>query len=207
MKIIKRFFKLVVKLILVVAIIVAGINLTVILTTNNDIVTIDEVEDLDIDCILVLGAGYINIDTPTESLRERLDTAIECYDASGVTVLLTGDSENPSEHDEVRVMLLYSLRNGIEEEDIVTDEYSLSTYDSIWRAINVYGYEKVLIVTQKYHLSRALYIAEQLGIEAYGIAADQNSTSTDVWGALREIPARVKDFFYSLTGVLPTYTD
>ena len=99
------------------------------------------------------------------------------------------------------------LQNGISEENIICDGYGLSTYESMWRIKNVYGYKKVLVVTQKYHLHRALYIAEKMGLEADGLDAALQGYSKQVIYSARECIARVKDFYFTLTLPNPEYTE
>jgi vancomycin permeability regulator SanA len=95
---------------------------------------------------------------------------------------------------------------GVAEESIICDGYGLSTYESIWRAKNVYGYKRILIISQKYHLYRAIYIAQELGLEAYGLdAALQGYAKQPIYN-LREYLARIKDMIYAELCPTPQYT-
>ncbi len=98
-----------------------------------------------------------------------------------------------------------AIDNGIPSADIFMDHAGFSTYDSIYRAKEIFQAQKVIIVTQKYHLYRALYIANQLGLKAYGVAADTRSYAGQSYRELREILARDKDFVKSIFKVKPTY--
>ena len=89
------------------------------------------------------------------------------------------------------------LSLGVPEEDIITDDLGLSTFESVNRAKKVYGIENAVIVTQKYHLYRALYIAKSRGIAAVGVPADLHTYGGQLFRDIREIPARVKDFILS----------
>ncbi|MEE0691623.1 MAG: ElyC/SanA/YdcF family protein [Lachnospiraceae bacterium] len=146
------------------------------------------------DCILILGAGIQDDETPTPMLKDRLDAGIDLY-WQGVApkVLLTGDNGTAS-HNEIHVMLNYTLDAGVPEEDIFCDHAGFSTYDSMYRAKEIFGAESVIVVTQTYHEYRSLYIADRLGISAVGAAADQERYAGQFLRDFREILARVKDF-------------
>ncbi len=158
----------------------------------------------DVDCILILGCGVYS-NEPSVMLRDRVMQGVELYDlgASG-TLFMTGDSRDRY-YDETGTMSRLAVENEVPTENIVTDRYGLSTYDSIYRAAKVYGYKKIIIVTQKYHLYRALYIAKQFGIEAYGVASDTREYKNQIFRDIREIAARSKDFAYCIFKPEPEY--
>ena len=172
------------------------INVYVVVSTSNDIVEADNVElNKRYDCILVLGAGIQNNEAPSDMLRDRLDTAITLYNSGiGNSVLLSGDRSG-DHYDEVAVMKSYCLEAGIPEEDIVCDNFGFSTYESIVNAMNEHDCKSMVVVTQRYHLHRSLYIAEQLGAKAVGVAADTHRYGGQFVRDVRECAARVKDFF------------
>lgn len=151
-------------------------------------------KDINADCILVLGAGIIDAETPSPMLKDRLDTGILLY-KNGVApkILLTGDN-GTEEHNEIHVMLNYVKKAGVPEKDIFCDHAGFSTYDSVYRAKSIFEVESCIIVTQTYHEYRALYIAEKLDLKAKGIAADQQRYSGQPVRELREVLARIKDF-------------
>lgn len=146
-----------------------------------------------VDCILVLGAAVWN-GKPSPMLEDRLNTAIELY-KSGVSdkILVSGD-HGQDNYDEVNAMKKYAIENGVPSEDIFMDHAGFSTYESIYRAKEIFGVKSMVIVTQKYHLFRAVYISKKLGIETYG----ENSNPRRYVGAFgreaREVLARIKDF-------------
>jgi len=109
------------------------------------------------------------------------------------------------EYDEVNAMKQYAIEKGIDSEEIFMDHAGFSTYESIYRAKEIFGAERVVIITQEYHLYRALYIADALGLEAYGVASDQRTYSGQTMRDVREILARNKDFLTSLFKPKPTY--
>ena len=172
---------------------------------NGRIVSPEKAAKLEnVDCILVLGCRVYS-NEPSVMLSDRVMQGVELYKlgASG-TMFMTGDSRDRY-YDETGVMLRLATENGVPEENVVTDRYGLSTYDSIYRAAKVYGYKKIIIVTQRYHLYRALYIAKQFGIEAYGVASDAREYKGQIFRDIREIAARSKDFAYCIFKPEPEY--
>ena len=146
------------------------------------------------ECILILGCR-VNGDTPSEMLKDRLDTGIRLYKSGAAPkILMTGDGRSDS-YDEVSVMKAYAIAEGVPEKDIICDPLGLCTYDSMWRAENVYGIDSVIVVTQEYHLTRALYNAEGVGMDACGVASDLDIYTKRFYRNTREVFARFKDFF------------
>jgi vancomycin permeability regulator SanA len=189
----KLFFVL--GIILLLVILVFTFNGIVVLSSKNRIINIDEVNNIDnVDAILVLGCKVNPDGTPSMMLRNRAEKGIELYKKTGIKILLSGDHDTKG-YDEVNTMK-DMVKDSIPKEDIFLDHAGLSTYDSIYRAKNIYGINKMIIVTQKYHLYRALYIASKLGIEAYGIEADNIPYPfINIKNEIREVLARDKDFF------------
>jgi vancomycin permeability regulator SanA len=109
------------------------------------------------------------------------------------------------EYDEVSAMRDYVLDNGIPAENVFLDHAGFSTYDSIYRARDVFGAKKIIIVSQRYHLYRALYLAQSLGLEAVGVDAELRTYVGQAWRDTREVIARVKDFAYGVFKPKPTY--
>ena len=167
----KKIFKYILIVLIVIILVPVIINFYVILSTKNRIVSGDSELLTDIDYIVILGAG-IRRGKPSPMLEDRLKTGISLYnnDISN-KILITGDHMN-DDYDEVTVMKNYLLEHGIPEEDIITDNYGISTYDSIYRVKNVYKSNKVVIVSQRYHLYRALFLSDNLDLESYGVEAD-----------------------------------
>ena len=182
------------------------INVNMVANTTDRIISIDNLENLEeYDCILILGAGIRQDGSATPMLRDRLITGISAYNHfENVPIFLSGDSEN-SNYQETLTMKNYLIENGINEADIICDGYGLSTYESIWRAKNVYGFDKILIVSQKYHLHRAIYIADEIGINANGLDAALTIYGKQPYYTFREYFARIKDVFYSEIYPTPKY--
>lgn len=173
--------------------------------TRDRIVTVEELAAMEgeFDCILVLGCRVFPDGTPSSMLGDRISTAVSLYRAGyAPRILMSGDSRSVW-YDETGAMKAVAIADGVPEEAILTDPMGLSTYDSVARLLRVWSGKRVLIVTQEYHLYRALYIAEKLGIEAYGVSADQRSYAGQLKYDLREIFARCKDVYYALEQPTP----
>ena len=142
---------------------------------------------------VVLGAKVHEGGRLSDMLRDRMETAILLYKEGKVTgLLLSGDGRG--EWSEVKYMKAYAMAHGVPEEDILEDPEGYSTYETMLRAKEIYGLESIVAVTQKYHLYRALYIAEDLGMQARGADADLDVYSGQLYRDFREILARIKDF-------------
>lgn len=173
----------------------AGVNLYMKQSVKNRILTIEEAAELtDVDCILVLGASVYGT-TPSPMLADRVQRGVDVYEAyNGSTKLLMSGDHGGEYYDEVNVMKNYAKDEGVPSEDIFMDHAGFSTYDSMYRAKSVFGAKKVIIVTQRYHLYRAVYIARHLGLDAYGVAAEDIRYSGQTKRDVREFFARGKDF-------------
>ena len=167
--------------------------------TENDYTKLEN-----IDCIVVLGAGIWG-DKPSPMLEDRLLEAIRLYNNKVSPKIIMSGDHGRKEYDEVNIMKKFAIEKGIPSEDIFMDHAGFSTYESLYRAKEVFEAKKVVIVTQKYHLYRALYIANQLGIEAYGVNSDPRRYVGETYRELREILARNKDFFSCIFKPKPKY--
>lgn len=196
--------KTVSKLLLLIIVIITMINIYVVLTTKRLILNKKNIHKNDIECIIVLGAGIRN-GGPSPMLEDRLKTAIELYKNKVTNKILVSGDHELSNYDEVNVMKNYLKEHGIPSEDIFMDHAGLSTYDSIYRASKVFKTNRFIIVTQKYHLYRALYIAKALNIDAYGVSATKRDYINQRKRDIREIIARVKDFLKCIVRPSPTY--
>ena len=149
------------------------------------------------DAIVVLGAGLKNDGTPSNMLEDRLKGAIELYKRGAASkIILSGDCSGEY-YDEVSAMKKYCIDNGVPESAIVRDDKGFSTYETMHNVVNGMGYKKIMVVTQKYHIYRSVYIARRFGAEADGFSTDYREyifmaqRKRDV----REFIARIKDFF------------
>lgn len=185
---------------------VIGVDAYIVHSTSDRILTLDDASQLqDIDCILVLGCLVHSDGTPSHMLNDRLQIAVDVYE-SGVSdrLLMSGDNGR-EDYNEVAAMKTYAEEQGISAQNVFTDHAGFSTYESVYRAKEIFCADRIIIVTQSYHLHRALYIARSLGVEAYGVSADVREYSGQTARDLREVLARNKDFFSCIFKPKPTY--
>ena len=201
----KKISKDVLIIIIITVVIGIAINLYVKLSTKKQIIKENEYEKLsDIDCIIILGAGIWG-DKPSPMLEDRLLEGIKLYQNNVSNKIIMSGDHGRKEYNEVKIMKDYAIEKGIPSENIFMDHAGFSTYDSIYRAKDIFQVKKVIIVTQKYHLYRALYIANRLGLEAYGVGADPRKYVGATYREIREILARNKDFIKCVFKPSPTY--
>ena len=203
MKLIKKLTAAVLAIAAICAVLVFGIDFYVKQKAKPYILTPEEAGE-GYDCVLVLGCGVWG-DTPSHMLEDRLLEGISlCQSGASKKLLMSGDHGRKG-YDEVNVMKKFAVDRGIPSEDVVMDHAGFSTYESMYRAKEIFKAEKILIVTQDYHLYRAIYDARALGLEAYGVASNPRSYGGQLYRDIREILARNKDFIYSIIKPEPTY--
>ena len=196
----KIIFIVISSLAVLCVLVVAVANMATVLSTKENIVLPEGSDEIsDTEYILVLGCGVKPDGTPSDMLRDRLARACEIYEArnGGAKVLLSGDGAREG-YDEITPMIKYCIEHGVDEDDIVSDRYGVSTYESVKRAKRVFGAKRIIVITQKYHLYRALYIAKRFGIAAYGVDADLHLYAGQTFRDIRETAARTKDFIITL---------
>ena len=150
-----------------------------------------------VDAILVLGAQVKSDGQPSLMLKERLDMGIRLYEEGVSDKIIVSGDHGRKDYDEVNAMKSYAIEHGAPSECIFMDHAGFSTYDSMYRAKEIFQAENVVVVTQEYHLYRAVYDANALGIQAKGIACDTAVYRGDLYRKSREILARVKDVGYT----------
>ena len=186
--------------------VVFGINAYVVQSTSGQILSPADAALLeDVDCILVLGCKVGSDGVPSAMLEDRLRRSVELFHAGAAPKLLMSGDHGTIPYNEVQSMKQYAMDNGIPSADIFMDHAGFSTYESVYRARDIFQAKKIIIVTQGYHLYRALYIANALGVEAYGVDADYRDYAGQLGYDLREILARNKDFLTSIFKPEPTY--
>ena len=195
----RKFVFLSVFFIAVVTVIVCAINIYIIETTSqNFLKTNEDISNEKYDCILVLGAGLRSDGTPSDMLSDRLSAAISLYKMGlSDTILLSGDRSG-DDYDEVSSMRQYCINNGIPQDSIMCDDKGFSTFETMYNVKSIGGIERILVVTQGYHLHRALYIAKRMGLEPSGVSSDPREYRGQFIRDIREGFARVKDFFMIL---------
>lgn len=191
---------------LLVMALVLGINAHVLRSTRDSILLPEDAASMEnVDCILVLGCRVYEDGTPSHMLEDRLQQGVELFLNGAAPKLLMSGDHGQQEYDEVNAMKQFAIGSGVDSSDVFMDHAGFSTYESLYRAKEIFGVEKVIIVTQGYHLHRALYIARALGLEAYGVASDPRSYVGQTMRDIREILARNKDFLNTIFWPEPTY--
>ena len=194
MKYIIKFIKQCLLLILCLVIVVFTINGYVKGTTKKQIYDLSTQIQFDHpDCILILGAG-LKGDGPSPMLEDRLKVGIDAYKKGYAPKIIMSGDHGQDNYDEVNIMKKYAIEQGVPSEDIFMDHAGFSTYDSMYRAKEIFGVKKMIVVTQEYHLYRALYIAKQLDMDVIGISSNLRYYSNQTFRDRREFLARIKDF-------------
>lgn len=192
---------------LIAGIYALSVNAYVVNSTKDNILTPEQSAELeDVDCILVLGAG-VHGTTLSHMLEDRVKTGIKLYELGSAPKILMSGDHGQEDYDEVNAMKDYAKEQGVPSEDIFMDHAGFSTYESMYRVRDIFGAKKIIIISQEYHLHRAIYIAEYLGLEAYGVDSQLRpyAVDTNIYNTIREFLARNKDFLYVRFEPEPTY--
>lgn len=192
-----RIMRVMIIVVLILILSLISINYFVILKTKSKIISEEEAIKQNAECILILGAGIWQ-NNPSPMLEDRLNEGISLYEKGASKKIIMSGDHTKTDYDEVNVMKKYAMEKGVNSEDIFMDHAGISTYDSIYRAKEIFKLKKIIIVTQEYHLYRALYIAQSLGIEAYGVKSNPREYAGQKMRDLREVLARDKDFVMSI---------
>jgi SanA protein len=136
---------------------------------------------------IVFGAGYWPSGRLSSALADRMETAIALYQAGKVNKLLLSGDNRFADYNEPEAMARYATEQGVPREDLVLDYAGRRTYDSCYRARNIFGVERAVLVTQAFHLPRALYTCQRLGLEVVGTVADRRPYVRAFWYQLREL--------------------
>lgn len=180
-------------------------NVMIIMTEGKKIAKEEELMSFRPDCILIFGAGVWENGVPSPILADRLDEGARLYKKGAADRILVSGDHGRAEYDEVNAMKRYLVNAGVPSEHIFMDHAGFSTYESVVRAKEVFGVRKAILVTQKYHLYRALYIAEHTGVEAIGSGADPRMYAGQTYRTVREWISRDKDLIYCLFRVKPRF--
>lgn len=200
----RKFIKT--SIIFIVSVIVLGIfsiviiNLIIINTAKKNIFNKDEIKE-EYDCIMILGASVLRNGTPSNMLEDRLLRGLELYELGVAKKIIVSGDNGASEkgYDEVNPMKNFLINKGVPSEDIFMDHAGFNTYSSMYRAKNIFKVKKMIVVTQEYHLYRAVYLANKLKIETVGVSSDLRTYVGQEYRDLREIFARVKAFGNGIT--------
>ncbi len=206
----RKVLKIIIIVFLCLAVVGAGsviaVNAHVKSVAGERVLSAQEAAELeDVDCIIVLGCGVGSDGSLSGMLHDRLLTGLELYEAGASEKLLMSGDHGRVNYNEVGAMKQYAIDCGVPSEDVFMDHAGFSTYESMYRAKEIFEADKVVIVTQEYHLYRAIYIARKLGLEAYGVSSDLHEYAGQEYREVREVLARCKDFAYTLFKPEPTY--
>lgn len=144
--------------------------------------------------VLLLGAGVYKGNRVSYILYDRINAAVELYKSGKASKILVSGDHGTKEYDEVNTIKIRLIQSGIPERDIFTDHAGFSTYDSVLRAKKVFLVDSMIVVTQKYHLTRALYLSRRCSIEVQGYSSDKRNYKMITYYMMRERIARFKDF-------------
>lgn len=201
----KKFLKVLIRIVLICIVLVLMINSYVIETTKDRVITNENYTSInDTDCIIILGAGIWG-DEPSPMLQDRLEEGIKLYKEGVAPKIIMSGDHSREEYDEVNIMKQYAIDKGVPSEDIFMDHAGFSTYESIYRAKEIFDAKNIVLVTQEYHLYRAIYIANQFDLNAYGVNADPRKYAGQLYREAREILARNKDVLNCIIKPEPTF--
>lgn len=163
-----------------------------------------DLKDQSYDAIIVLGCAAWG-GGPSPMLADRLETAVALYKAGVAPKILMSGDHGQEDYNEVGVMREYAMDSGVPSEDIFMDHAGFSTYETMYRAADIFGIKKAVIVTQQYHLYRSMYSAGAYGIECYGVDAGASNYIVNPKYYPREVLAQAKDFWQCMFRVKPTF--
>jgi len=146
------------------------------------------------DAILVLGARVFPGGRPSDALADRLDTALRLYRAGVAPRVVVSGDHAEADYDEPGAMAAWLVGRGVPREAIVEDGAGLDTYTSMARAKGTFALSSVVVVTQAFHLPRALYLANRKGLACQGVVADARRYRRAPYYQLRELVSRVRAF-------------
>ena len=189
----KKLLRIIGQILLAAIVLCVAINLYVIALASRYIVTQEDAPRA--QYILVLGASVIDNAYPSNMLEDRILTAVQLYQSGAADVILMSGDHRSDYYNEVEVMRNYAISCGVPADAVQMDHAGISTYDSMRRAADATPQARVIVVTQRYHLYRAVYNACALGLDAYGVAADRRPYTQWWFNQGREAMARIKDFF------------
>lgn len=191
----KSWLRWVIRLMIILIVSPLAINLGILASTAGRMNrNIDRIEPA--DGVLILGAAVYSKDRVSQVVYDRIVRGAELYNKGKARKILVSGDHGQKEYDEVNTIRKWLMKFGIPKEDIFLDHAGFSTYESLYRARHIFQVKSLIIVTQEFHLPRALYIASGFGIQAQGYIADRVQYKARKYNTIREFLARIKDFFY-----------
>lgn len=201
-----KIFSSIIMFTLIIVLLTASIANRVILKTSRPLIhcNIETVSNAQV--AIILGARIYSNNGVSAVVYDRLIKAVELYKEGKVKKILISGDHGQVEYDEVNTIKSWVLKYGVPEEDIFMDHAGFSTYESMYRAKAIFQIESAIVVTQRFHLARAVYLARKQGITTQGYAADRREYLHMSYNKRREFAARTKDFMLAnIFKPLPTY--
>lgn len=199
-----KLFRRLCSFVFVVGVLFVVFQIWIVRSQAPDIFAVDAVFG-DWQAVIVPGASVLRSGAPSDVLADRLLTALELYENGRAEKFLLSGDDGQDGYDEVSAMRDFLLDRGVPGEDIFLDHAGFDTYDTLYRAQAIFGVTSAIIVTQEFHLPRALFIADALGIKNVGVIADRQPYVKAFIFSLREWPARFKALFDVVVHTKPTY--
>ena len=204
----RRWVKLLLILIFAGLLSAGGINWFVVRRSGKEIQSLQKLasqKSRKADAVVVLGAKVRKDGSMSLMLKERVDLGIQAYKQGLADRIIMSGDHGTGGYDEVSTMKTYAIEKGVPSEHIFKDHAGFSTYETMYRAKDVFRAKSIIVVTQKYHLYRAVYDAKALGLEVKGISCDKAVYKGDKARKFREAIARIKDFGYTAVKPKPKY--
>jgi len=199
----KKYFKILLCLVIIGLVAVLSVNYYVTSSTKKYInYSLKKFPKNDVG--IIFGAG-INGDQPSKYLKDRLDAGISLYKAKRINKILLSGDNGRDEYDELTVMKNYCFRNGVDTTKIFVDYAGFDTYSTMYRAKHIFKIKKATLISQEYHLNRAIYIGQKLGIKSVGYSANNGEYHGYKYVCFREYLSRFKSFFDVLRNREPRF--
>lgn len=199
----KKYFKILLYLVIIGLVTIVSINYYVKSSTKKNIYySIKRFPKNDVG--IIFGAG-INGDQPSKYLKDRLDTGILLYKANRINKILLSGDNGRDEYDELTVMKNYCFNHGVDTTKIFVDYAGFDTYSTMYRAKHIFNIKRATLISQEYHLNRAIYIGQKLGIKSVGYSANNGEYLGYKYVTFREYGSICKSFFDVLRNREPRF--
>nr|WP_294926030.1 ElyC/SanA/YdcF family protein [uncultured Flavobacterium sp.] len=200
----KKYFKIALYVSIILLILIVAVNSHVKSSTKRDIhYSLRKFPKNDVG--IIFGAG-INGDQPSKYLKDRLDAGIFLYKAKRINKILLSGDNGSNEYDELTVMKNYCFKHGVDTTKIFIDYAGFDTYSTMYRAKHIFKIKKATLISQKYHLNRAVYIGQKLGIKSAGYSANKGEYNGYKYVCFREYLSTFKSFFDVLRNREPHFS-
>ena len=199
----KKLFKKLIYLFIIGAIAIISVNWYV-KSSTRDLIhhTVNNLPKNEVG--IIFGAG-INGDQPSKYLKDRLDAGILLYKTHKIDKILLSGDNGRDEYDELTVMKTYCFNHGVDTTKIFIDYAGFDTYSTMYRASHIFKIKKATLISQEYHLNRAIYIGQKLGVKSIGFSANKGEYLGYQYVTFREYGSIFKSFFDVLRNREPRF--